>query len=630
MTKPRASAMEVASERTPSETTALLVELGRAVKARSFYAEGEPEVRLLFSRAWRSFQADLRRHGPLEIEAAPAWLRVPSLTLRVPNVQLGGLAQRLSERGVRALRFETTLGSEDLAALVELLAADPEESLDASFAAALAARAAGGIVVNGAQAAAPARAEARPAPPPAPAPPQPPPGRELFDASVQDLRPDRAAADAAAAPPAAEPLASESGEGDWSLAAKGSGTEPAPAAPELPADEDGYEAPAAPPMLDLEALESSDATPRTTEDTDTEAVEAEQGLASAGAEETDGGDGRAGQLELLMRELSDSDDDFQYHDLARRIEQLAAAVGEEGHGELAYRALVVFARHAGDDGKRTPLQRDAAMDHLQRLASGDRLADLVDRACAADTESSLEATQVLLRLGGRVVSMLFRSAEREADPNRRGQIHGILIAMGEATLPELLRAFESGEPPAVRAAARLAGELQSPRAVPHLAQLLEGPEASLRQEAAKALVRIGDAQAQAVLVRALESEVGGVPNLAAFCLGAAGSARAGEALLGALRRAVGRRQYDFATELVRALGRLGRAEAARDLAALLRHRGLRYRSAWRELKLAAAAALGRIPGDESVAALAEAARARDPQLRRAAQTALERRAATLR
>ena len=101
MTKPRVPAAKegIPSERTASETTALLVELGRAVKARSFYAATEPEVRLLFSRAWRSVQADLRRFGALEIEAAPAWLRVPGLALRVPNVQLGGLPQRMADRG---------------------------------------------------------------------------------------------------------------------------------------------------------------------------------------------------------------------------------------------------------------------------------------------------------------------------------------------------------------------------------------------------------------------------------------------------------------------------------------------------------------------------------------------------
>lgn len=643
MTKPRATGMEGASERTPSETTALLVELGRAVKARSFYAESEPEVRLLFSRAWRSFQADVRRHGALEIEAAPAWLRVPSLVLRVPNVQLGGLAQRLSERGVRSLRFEPQLEAEALAALVELLAADPEDPPGASLAEALYARVPRGIVVNRSpNGAAPAPAAAEPAAAAEPVRAEPPAevarAAALFDTAVRDLHADRAESETrppASAPPAPAP---EAQEAYWSLEqeetrAQAPEAEEPPTVPasfgEAGADETpATEIPGAARDAELDGLlEASDATPRTTEDTDTEAVEAERAAAGEAGEEFE--DGRANELEQLLAELGECEDDFQYHDMARRTELLSSALAEEGDGDLAYRALVLFARHSGDDGKRTPLQRDAAMDHLQRLATGTRLAELVDRACASETEPSLEATQVLLRLGSGVVPMLFRAAERESDPNRRGQIHGILIAMGEAALPEVLRAFESGELVSVRAAARLAGELQNPRAVAPLAALLEGPEASLRQEAAKALVRIGDPRAIDALVRGLESEVGGVPNLAAFCLGAAASPRAGDALLAALRRAVGRRRYEFAIELVRALGRLGRAEATADLAALLSHRGLRYRSAWRDLKLAAAAALGRIPGDGAVAALAEAARARDPQLRQAAKSALDRRASAL-
>jgi hypothetical protein len=160
MTKPRVPAAKegIPSERAASETTALLVELGRAVKARSFYAATEPEVRLLFSRAWRSFQADLRRHGALDIEAAPAWLRVPGLALRIPNVQLGGLPQRMADRGVRTLRFDTDLTSDAFGSLVDLLAGEAEDSPEA-FAEILYRRVPRGIVVNGtppASAAAPA------------------------------------------------------------------------------------------------------------------------------------------------------------------------------------------------------------------------------------------------------------------------------------------------------------------------------------------------------------------------------------------------------------------------------------------------------------------------------------------
>jgi len=758
MNQPRASATEGAlPERTPSEATAVLVELGRAVKARSFYAAGEPEVRLLLSRAWRSLHATLLRHGPLEVGADAAGLQVPALGLRVPSVQLGGLAQRLAERRVRSLRFDAALDADGLAALVDWLAADVLESADApAFAAGLAERGVLGVVVGtahgGAASAAPAQAapaaaetpaaraaatpaevaaaapdvaaldddtpvprvplgriaapaqrlesprEAAPppraptrardaaptsrveAPPgdaasaaratrpetarppparaeaprdPAPEPRAEAPGRSAFELDDDDvfeaLRASPAAAPAPAVPAAGrehtparepepepeqlefEPFAgverAEAGAGPRAAAAEDEATDPEAdfLDRDLPARfGESEETPRAlPPVFrDSDATPASLPTPRVVaEDTDTEAVEA-----AGAAVELDGEDGRPGELEALLRELAGCEDDFQYHDLARRAEGLAGALYDEGHVDLGYRALTLFASHAGDDGKRSPLQRDAAADHLQRLASGARLAELIDRACAPDGETSLGATQVLMRLGTSVVPVLFRAAEREAEPTRRGHLHGILIAMGDVAFPEVMRAMESGEPARVRAAVRLAGEMQSPRAVEPLAELLEGPAPALRQEAAKALVRIGDARAVDALVRALESPVEGVPNLASYCLGAAGSARAADALVAALRRSLVRRDLAFALELVRALGRLARPEPARELAALTRRGGLRQRRAWRELRVAAVNALGRLPGEEALAALGEAARARDADVRRAAEAALERRA----
>jgi len=205
-------------------------------------------------------------------------------------------------------------------------------------------------------------------------------------------------------------------------------------------------------------------------------------------------------------------------------------------------------------------------------------------------------------------------------------MHGILIAMGDAALPELLQAMDGAQPGRVRSAVRLAGEMQNPGAVPRIEALLASDDASERQEAAKALVRIGDPQAIEVLASALHSRVSDVPSLAAFCLGAAGTTRAAQALLQSLDEATAAHRFPFAVEVIRALGRLGRAEATPALADLVLRRSIRRRRQFRDLKLAATAALGRLPGDDAVGALAQAAQSRDTQLRRAAQTALDRRA----
>jgi HEAT repeat protein len=208
-------------------------------------------------------------------------------------------------------------------------------------------------------------------------------------------------------------------------------------------------------------------------------------------------------------------------------------------------------------------------------------------------------------------------------------MHGILIALGEKALPELLRTLDGGEPAAVRSAVRLLGDIQSPAAVRPLTALLDSPDAALREETAKALVRIGDERALDALVRALRSPVAGMPALAVYCLAASGSARAMRPLIETLERSLEDGRTELARETIRALGRLGRAEATAPLATLLLRRGLLQRRWLRDLRVAAASVLGTLPGDEAVGALAQAASSRDAQVRRAAQMALERRAQAL-
>jgi HEAT repeat protein len=132
----------------------------------------------------------------------------------------------------------------------------------------------------------------------------------------------------------------------------------------------------------------------------------------------------------------------------------------------------------------------------------------------------------------------------------------------------------------------------------------------------------------AALGRALERARGQDAELLIHCLAATRSAKAVAPLAGAMERAWRQGRGEPGREAVRALARLGCAEAATPLAELLVQRSLRHRRTLRELKTAAAAALGALPGDEAVGALAQAAGAKDASVRRAARSALERRANT--
>ena len=256
------------------------------------------------------------------------------------------------------------------------------------------------------------------------------------------------------------------------------------------------------------------------------------------------------------------------------------------------------------------------------------MSELLAQACQ-EGEKSLQASQILLGLGGDVTVPVFEAAARERDAERSERLHGLLIALGEDALPDVLRMMREEDPIRARAAVRIAGELQNPGAVSRLAELLSHPNAALSQEASKALLRIGDPKALQVLTDGLESAVEHVPGHSAYALAASGSPIAAAALLQALHRSMEEGNGEVARDVIRCLGRLGRPEATTDLAEILLRGGILQRRRNRELKLAAAAALGRLPGDEAVGALAQAAQSRDAHIRRAAKIALDRRAQAL-
>jgi HEAT repeat protein len=732
-----------AQARSGSELTALLVELARVVKARGFYAPGNPKLATLFERGLMTWRGDLERHGDLEFEVVGAGFRSAGVREVVGHAQLAGLHQALRERGVRHVRVEAWIDAEAFAGLVEALCLDPD-ALAAQGGAlrALYARVPMGIVLNETPAealdSAPADEEEAWAPDDAeglalsaseieaaalaledPTGPTEPldawdtptdpvpheegapgmgaffddeedagdegPDTSLFGAPAgrdgfgeEDETPAFAADDDAPeafSPGATFDLGGEDApapavvregppggadEGDFSFVddADAPAADAAPpeedldarddlfgpaateerlaeapaeaAADEAPAGPEGFEAEftfadeaPAPAADEPEEIELTDLPEEAPADRRPSWGELEEGPLERGVVDL-----RSAEVVDLLRELHDCEETTQYLELARRACQHAERAAECGRLEDAYRVMLVLSLHASQRGKRPDRQTELAQEFLVSIARGERLEHLIDRACAPGPESSVRATQILLQLGEEVVPALLGAAVLEKDPDRRGQMHGVLIAMGEKTLTELLRSMDADDPELVRTAVRLAGETQNPGAIAKLADLLKSsPDKEAREEAAKALVRIGTPRAVEILVGCIDDPRMG--DAAVYCLGACGSARPVEPLVAAMHAAIDAGRLDRAREIIRALGRLGRAEAVPALAELLLRKSVLGRRKLREVKLASATALAGLPGDEAVGALAQAARSRDPQLRRVAQTALDRRARSL-
>ena len=335
---------------------------------------------------------------------------------------------------------------------------------------------------------------------------------------------------------------------------------------------------------------------------------------------------RRHELDSILSQIDECDDDLAYRDLARQLASLTEQMSASGEMDGAFQVLVTLSRHAGDDAKRSFSQRESASGFLGQLAHGPALEHLIDRAIDATVASSIDGTTVLRELGPPVAPILLDRLESESDPERRGRLSGVLIAMGEDAVPTLVDALTHGSKRRMKVSLRLAGEMQNPRLVGCLREALMSGEKEIARDAAQALVRVGDVSSLDVLAEALHSSRSGVAALAAYSLGATGRVLALAPLRDALARALDGGQLALAREVVRGLGRMGRSEAVPALVTVLNRGGWLRRKQLRDVKLAAISALAHLPGADAEAALERLVRSRDARLRQAANTALRRQA----
>ncbi len=561
-----------------TDAASLLIELGRAVKACRFYDSGHPAGKAALDRSFHAFCAGLERAGSIAFQIEGELFCVAGHPAATGHASLEELARELTRRGVQSLAVGPDLTREAFDALVGALALDGDELMDAGgLEHVLGSMSADGVHVN-----------ELPEPAPATAPPVPD---------------DEVTAPVAASPAPVKATAA-------SVAPVGPPTVPVDPAddPDLPAPK--VQTTGVDPLKRLRGILEEPV------DEGVDGALRPEPEADAGAE-----------LMAQLRVLDECRDDVRYGELLKTVSAHAERLGGNAAGEEGYRAIMVLANHAVES-QRGERQRALAEEALFQIATGDRLQEVVRRACDTPPSASVRATQILLQLGAHCMPTLLDALLGEEDPERRGQLNAVLIAMGEKALPEVKDSLLSDDFRRVRLATRLAGEMQNPACVPYLAELLHDLATPLElvREVAKALVRIGCPSAVTPLADAVRGSRPELASAAAFCLGATGSPRALDVLTDALRRALATGDEVLARECVRALGKLGQPAAIPVLDELISKRSFLGRRRLRDLKLAAVAALGRVPGTEAAALLQRLVSGRaDAQVKRAASSALSRR-----
>lgn len=555
--------------RTASDVTTLWVELARAIKGYRFYPRTHPQLQAILHRSFRTWRADLDRHGTLEAVLHGKMLRLVNSS-PITSAHSDELAREFTAYGVCALGVTPAMTQDGFQALLEIFS-DTEfaATTHAKRQACIRTAAEHGVEITLGRPAHTATAA------------------QEEQSDVLDLLDMDS--------PSCAEINAEIGHADPALL---------------------LAALLEPEALDTSTLESVGSINSLSAAPPPNHTPAKQALR----------DQRRASLKNTLSQFEKAKEDSTYECLAAEAIATAKLLFEDGDSDAAYQTILALSTQAAQDSENDTKKSRCASEALISFASGPQLADLIARACSADTSLRIRATQILLQLAEHAVPALLRSIETLQDPNHRSQVAGILIAIGERATPHLLRTMQGNNLRAARVATRLAGEIQNPAAVSTLRKLMTSSDPALAKEASKALVLIGDSTAIGALIHALLHETSAVATQAAYWLGKTQSTYALQPLADIAQQATQRGDFELAQEAVRALGQIALLEAVPALLFVLEQRSFFKRQKMTELKLVALQALANIPGNETRNLLLRFAEGEDPIFKREAQHILRKRA----
>jgi hypothetical protein len=192
------------------------------------------------------------------------------------------------------------------------------------------------------------------------------------------------------------------------------------------------------------------------------------------------------RLRARLIELDRTTEDSAYRRRAADIAVWAHDLFDRGRHDECYRALLVVADHAVGSGGRTETQARLAAACFTQIANGECLDDLIVRATGSNA-AGVRAAQLLLQLGASAVPTILDHICKEGDPDRARPLHSLVLALGDESLPALIKAIENSDARRARIGIQLAGELQNPAALPVLLAALRKADVSRRDQIVRAL-----------------------------------------------------------------------------------------------------------------------------------------------
>jgi HEAT repeat protein len=300
-------------------------------------------------------------------------------------------------------------------------------------------------------------------------------------------------------------------------------------------------------------------------------------------------------IEALLDKLSRESSPSAYRNL---VAALAKAFAEEKPGQrLEYltRAFSIFLRHFEQPPGGSSEIGEVAERSIREMSSDEMVAHYIAALRSKGRGDRSEAEKILVLFRERSVRPLLDALGDETDLLVRKSFVEILTRIGRPAVPVILENLNDSQWFVVRNMLTILGSMGMPELAPQVAAALANPDVRVKREAIKALARLDHPTSVAVLG---DLFFDADESVALAAVAAMASKRNPEAVLTLYRRAVKKElfypNYRFAQEAIDALRTIGTDEAVAALGEIIRLGVIWQTRRFRETKLHALQAVGKV------------------------------------
>lgn len=330
-------------------------------------------------------------------------------------------------------------------------------------------------------------------------------------------------------------------------------------------------------------------------------------------------------LEQILTQLPREASDRRFKQLLDRLPKRLYQHLDEQHLTLVLQTFRILASLFGNR-KLSKSRRGEVIQCLNQLSRQDVLDFLIYALCTRGVPRPLreQSMQTLVFLRDKTVRPLIYRLAGEKNAFARKLLSTTLAKLGPAAIPDLVLALQDERWYMVRNVVVILGQIGESRTAGHLHPLLWHEDLRIARETIRALARLGGDQAVKSLLQLVDSGHSELYPQAIIALGIMRNPAAVPSLVKIIKsRDPFMKKTELKISAIKALGRIGAPEAAKELERMAKRRTLWGRARQASVRIQAIAALGQIGSPSSKSVLESLTHERDQRIAQSASRTMK-------